>query len=292
MLKKLGLPEYIFGAAVLIVAASFLTYYLVDLRNFLGLRDAMFTLRPEYFYFDYMPFFFGHWGRNSGPAELLQYSGLAASVVIMAFCAGKVHSRMAIKPGEATVQNKKLFMFLLLMAIGLAVMLMEDAGNIRHTLMGYVQAWAGEPDQGLFGSAFELLYFAMVAGLPLFALLRYGSALKEYARARMYVWIAFAGYFLAASLSFIGTAFSMLMDRDVYTMAGEKFYDFSLRLGTDGLGEMWQVWDAAHWSFQIGFYLMDSLVEESIELIAAGAFVAAAITILIKIKKFDRKLAE
>jgi hypothetical protein len=99
-LKKIKLSEYIFIFGSLFVLASLIIFYLVDIRNISGSRDFLFNLRHEYFFFDYKPFFFQHWGRNSGFAEIVQWSLLGISAIVAAFSAGQIKEK-----------NKKLFNF-------------------------------------------------------------------------------------------------------------------------------------------------------------------------------------
>jgi len=164
--KHAKLPEYIFGFSVLIVLFSFGIFYLIDLRNIFGLRDALFNLNYEYFFFTYYPFFFQHWGRNGGFVEILQWLLLAGSVIMAAFSAGKLHFK-----------NKKFFRFWAILSVAFCLMLLEDAGEIRHVFMSYIQAMAGEIDQGIIGTLAEFVYFLILGFLPLYALIRYWKIL-------------------------------------------------------------------------------------------------------------------
>jgi hypothetical protein len=149
--KKLIMADKIFIFAISLVLFSFLAFLLVDLHNIFSLRDVLFNTKPYYFYFTYYPFFFQHWGRNSGIAEVFQFIFLGGAIMISAFIAGT-----RIKA------SKRQFNFWLLLAISLTLMLLEDAGNLRHTFMSYVQAIFVEPEQSWAGSSFELLYFAIL----------------------------------------------------------------------------------------------------------------------------------
>jgi hypothetical protein len=263
--KNFESPEYLMIGVIVFLLISMSAFYLIDLRNVFGLRDALFELKPVYFYYTYYPFFFQHWGRNSGAAEIFQWLFLAISVLMAAFVSGR------IKPG-----NKNLIKFWGLMSLAFVFMILEDAGDLRHTFMSYIQVIFDEPDQGWGGTSFELLYFAFLGGLPLYALMRYGwKELADFGRTRIYVITGFVFYFLASSLSFFGTALSGLLDKDLYTLAGEKFYLLCLKIGDAGLAERWEAWESVNWQLPIGFFLMDSLLEESLELIGASAFAIA-----------------
>ncbi len=271
--KGFKTPEYVILGSVVFVATSFLLFYLIDLRNLWGIRDWMFSLERVYFYFTYTPFFFQHYGRNSGFAEIAQW-GLLASAISLAFLlAGSVKSR-----------SVHLSSLCFLLGIGFVLMLVEDAGNLRHTLMSYVQLAAGEPDQGVVGTLFEGIYFAVLGGIPLYAFIRYGRSLREYGRAFMYMIIGFVLYASAAGLSFAGTAFQMLLDRDLYTIMGDIMISLSLRLGDEALPALWESWNSGNWLYQVGFFLMDSLIEENLEILAGAFLVAALLTVKQNIK--------
>lgn len=265
---RLTLAEVVFLSAIGAVILSFVLYYLIDLRNVFGIRDWLFALDSSYFYFTYTPFFFQHYGRNSGIAELIQFGLLGSAIFFAAYTAGLLYAT------KRTVSK-----FCMVLAIALLLFVFEDAGNIRHTLMSYVQVAAGEPDQGVVGTLFELIYFSILASVPLYGLWRYGSSITQYTKAFVYIVIGFLAYALAAGLSFIGSAFQMLLDRDVYTLLGEYFVAISLRLGDEDLPVLWQQWNEHNWLYQIEFFLLDSLIEENIEIIATAALLAGFITL-------------
>jgi len=269
---KIRTPEIIILTSSLFVILSFVLFYLIDLRNAWGLRDWLFSIDRVYFYFTYTPFFFQHYGRNSGFAELFQWGLLATGIIMTALLAGRLYEK-----------SRSLSRFFILMTIALTLILIEDAGDVRHMAMSYVQLAADEPDQGIFGTAFEGLYFAILGGIPLYALIKYGKELLDYKRAWWYTIIGFILHATAASLSFIGTAFQMLLERDVYTIMGDWLVALSYKLGTADLPDIWEAWNAGNWILQIGFFLMDSLIEENIELLGNAFLVAGTITIWQKI---------
>ncbi len=272
--KKISWPEYIFIFSLLAVIFSLLAFYFIDLQNIFSWRDKLFATKSDYFFFSYRPFFFHHWGRNSGIAETIQFLMLGFSAVGSAYLAGQYRSK-----------DKKMFKFWSIMSLGLLLMLLEDAGNLRHTFMSYIQAIFQEAEQGLAGTGFELLYFGVLGGIPLYALIRYGGVLGKIKKAKNYILTGFVFYFLAGGLSFIGTAFSKLIDKNFYTILGEKLYSLSLKLGDDQVAVIWENWEATNWRFPIGFFLMDSLIEENLEIIGAGAFLAGVISFLIYKKR-------
>lgn len=259
------MAKRILGLTSLFILLSWLAVYLIDLRNIFGLRDVLFNLKPDYFYFTYRPFLFQHWGRNSGLGELVQWFFLASSALLSVYTAGRIGR-----------ENKEISRFLIIMAIAFLLMLLEDAGDIRHTLMGYVQAIFKETEQGWMGTLTELLYFGVLAGVPLYGLIKYWKNLKEFLAVRKYLLTGFIAYALAGGMSFIGTALSGVFDTNFYTLLGEAFYNSSLYLGDQNLAALWQNYEEVNWDFPIGFFMVDSLLEESFELIGGAAFLGAS----------------
>lgn len=272
--KKLKTSDIVFLATIFLVLLSFLLFYLIDLRNVFGTRDLLLSADGRSFFFSYHPFFFQHWGRNSGVAEIIQYSFLGAGVLIAGFCSGFLYNR----------KEKRLSKFWLIMSIALLLMLLQDAGELRHVPMSYAMWAFGEVDQGLAGTLVELAYFAIMGGVPLYALIKYWKDISSYVRSKYYLLIGFVFYALAGGLSFVGTAFEGLLDKNVYNILGDYFYDFALSIGDDAVVTIWE-----ETSFNVRFFLMDSLLEENIELIGAGALLAAVLAFWASYKRVQMK---
>jgi hypothetical protein len=273
-LLGLKLPEIIFLFAIFSVILSFLLFYLIDLNNIFGLRDILISADQRYFFFWYQPFFFHHWGRNSGFAEIIQFTFLGLGVMVSAYSSGVLFYK-----------EKRLSKFWIIMSIALLFMLLQDAGDMRHLPMSYVQWMSGEIDQGIMGTSVELLYFAILGGIPLYALVRYWRDIKVYIRSKYYLLIGFFFYALAGGLSFIGTAFEGLMDSNIYNVFGEYFYNFALRLGDGNLVSIWE-----ETSFNVKFFLMDSLLEENLEIIASGSLLASIFAFLITYTRGEKTI--
>lgn len=247
-----------------LVILSYLAFYFIDLRNVFGLRDFLFATEGSYFFFSYRPFFFQHWGRDGGIAEVFQWFFLGTSALVAMFSATKMHSK-----------KRGLFMFWFLMSIAFVLMLIEDAGNIRHLTMSYVQWIFDEPDQGVMGTLAEFLVFSAIGGIPLYAIVRYWNDIKSFTKTKLYLLLGFVFYGLAVSFSFLGTAFEGILPVNLYTFIGKVFYDFAISLGDQNVEKIW-----AESSFNIEFFLMDSLFEENLELLGSGLLLAACISFL------------
>ncbi|MEJ6951032.1 hypothetical protein [Natronospora cellulosivora (SeqCode)] len=257
------LPVIIVGFAIVSILLSFILIYLVDLRNIFGLRDYLFSLDDSYFFYDYRPLLFQNWYRNGGIAELMQWSLLAASAFVSIFIAGKLHK-----------SRTNAYKFWRIMGIGFLLLLIEDAGDPRHTIRSFVQAIFRESIQGPMGSLSELIYFGILAFIIIFAVVKYRNVIKESSRCTRYFIIAFVSYALATSLSFFGTATGI----DLYGFLGENMFNWMLALGDEGLAHSWEMINLSEgWNY-IGFFLMDSMLEEAIELIGAASFLAGSIS--------------
>jgi len=267
-LRTITWPTWVLFGTTSYITLSFLFYYLIDLRNTWGARDWLFSTEGVYFYFTYTPFFFQHYGRDGGFAEVVQWGLLATTILLAAYYAGRL-----------SLEHARVSTFWAIMALGFMLMLLEDAGEVRHWLMSYVQWAAGEPDQGMVGTAFEGIIFLILGGIPIYGLWRYGNAIRAHGRVRLYMLAGIMSHAVAASLSFIGTAFQMTVDTDIYTVMGDTFKEWSLRIADPEVRELWNTWDAENWLYQVDFYLMDSFVEENIELLGNAFFLAAALSV-------------
>lgn len=267
--RSFGLPEYIILGSLGIIITSILLFYAIDVRNLWGMRDTLFGANTAPFYFTYRPFFFHHYGRNTGIAEIVQWTLLSITTAICFFQAGKFQ-----------LKDTVLSRFFLLFGISMLWMLVEDAGDIRQTLMSYVQALAGENDQGLFGTLFEGIYFAAVATLPLWALYQARHTLRIVPRALGYLSLGLVFRYIAGGLSFVGTAFDLLIDQNLYTRWGDQLMNLSYRLGDADLQPLWESWNLVYWDYPIGFFLLDSLIEENIEIIGNALFLAGVIYLI------------
>ncbi len=275
------LPDYIFVLAVFVVIISFLFFYLIDLQNVFGIRDYLFSIDQKFFPFSGHSLFFRHWGRNGGFAELFQFIFLLSSVIISAFIAA--HNRF---------KNKKIYYFWFIMSISFGLMLIEDAGEIRHTLRYYVQLIFNEQGQQIYGSFFEFIYFFILASIPLSAILLYGKFLLKVKKTRIYMVIGFSFYFLASVLSHLGTFFIAhisSISENIYDLLGGKLYHIFLKIGDN---ELIYLWEKNELQSFVSHYIFDSLIEENLEIIGSAAFLSASISYLIIINKKNKIISQ
>ncbi|UMZ74901.1 hypothetical protein [Natranaerofaba carboxydovora] len=252
---------YVVYFSVCILVLSFLMVYFFDLQNAFGVRDFFVEQ------YDTWPFFWYHWFKNGGPIEIIQYLflGLASLVSIR---------NASIDASINNNNTRHLKNFWYLMGFALLLMLIEDAGDPRHTIRIYVQAIVGEEEQGFFGTMTELIYFCALAFFPIYAFLRYGGrTLYQSTKTKIYFLIGFLFYAMATGASFAGSAFHSLIDKNFYMITGRYLLDILVTLGDQKTAELYSV--NKDW---ISFYLMDSPVEESLELLGASLLLAACIS--------------
>lgn len=191
---------------------------------------------------------------NDRPVEWAQWFLLVLAVVAAAYLAGRLHSHRRIMSSR----------FFFLLAIGLGLMLIEEAGDIRHAIGRDVGKLFGSEVLGIhYRVVSDVPYFAALAAVPLYAVLRYGTYAWESARMRLYLVAGVALYALAAISSGLRTL------GDFYVGVG-AWVDAVLLPGRFPVPEgMTQA--RGH------FYLVDSVLEESVELLAAAMMLAAVL---------------
>ncbi len=231
---------------------AWLAVILIDVANVFGLRDRLGIIVWATLF------------ANGRPTEWVQWYALGTTALLSAFHFGALprsnHERGS--PGDATIRGCALFWGVL--AVGVVLMLVEDAGNVRHEIRWFVEGVTGSPRHtGTIDKAVEFTYFAVVASVPLFALVRYGHHLRSYSTTLAYILSGYAFYGLAAA----GNATRNW--GGWYGVVGEWIllrFDMTVSDPGDTAGH-------GHW-------LVDALFEESLELMGAMFLLAAAVSFL------------
>jgi hypothetical protein len=192
---------------------------------------------------------------NNRPVEWVQWLLLGWAILQAGFVAGRL-------PDD----ERRLRGFVLLLGAGLVLMLFEDAGDARHVLSDYVEAALGSTILGLpHRVVADVPYFAVIAILPMLAVLRFGRDAWRSPTARRYLLLAYGLYAVAA----IGSGLRHL--GGLYMRVGGAL-DRLLLAGRFPPPDGGSRWEAAFW-------LMDSVVEETIESVAAAAMLAVMLAI-------------
>lgn len=247
-------PEVLLVLAVLWVAAAWAAIYFIDARDVLGWREALFAYSPDFAGTVPMMRFQLFTGRFT---EWLQWIILAMALVATGTVSGRLRQHGDV--GGAR--------FWLLLTIGLGLMLVEDAGDVRQDLRPYVAfVVSGQPDGAsdtLVGRLADLGFFAVIAFFPLYAILRHWRVPLRYAGAGWYLVLGFVAY----AVTQFGTAVSQI--NDSYARLGRWLHATVFHGGLlqpVGLDRQ-----------RMHFELIDGPVEESVELLGAALLLAAAL---------------
>lgn len=241
-------PAHLFiatsGVGVLLL--FWMLVVLVDLMNVAGLGDVWYEhMAPDYRDRAWMWRFLFCEG---SPAEIMQWFLLACAAGFAFVSTGQ---RREVGAGV----NDQEMRFWLLMGIAFLLLLVEDAGNLRARVADHAGYLMGPATRG----GAELAVFFVLAALPVSALVMHLRVALTNHVGRWYLLAGFALYGIGGGAS----ASRYLW----YDQAGTWLYTSVFR-GQLG-GEAWG--QHSH-----GFWIMDYLVEESIELLAATCMAAAA----------------
>ena len=152
-----------------------------------------------------------------------------------------------------------------LVGISAALLLIEDAGNPSHRVSGWASAVLGEGEVA--GRAGRLPVFVVVAGVPTYAIVRYWRSLRADRRSSA---LLLSGLGCYAFAGFSSVVLNVVWD--FYDRAGE-FVTHTL------LGERLARVPAGPWGGPeaTGALFMDTVYEETLELLAAGLILAGTV---------------
>ena len=188
---------------------------------------------------------------NRGPVEFAQWFALAWAIVVFAFSAGRMDRG----------RSPRLYSFLVVMSVALSLMLIEEAGDIRHTLRTSLSPVL----PGEVSPLIEPTYFVALAALPVYAVVRYGPGLLTWRTIRPYLVVGVISYGLAAGMSATESWFRLLR------RTGYFFHEVLPGSTLHVPGHA----DRDLWYFLFG----DGPVEETLELLGAVAFLALGLAV-------------
>lgn len=259
--KKRYLPELFVLLVLFYIITAWIISYLVDVHNYMGLRDTMVSSRALH-----PPVVWYALFREGGMTEILQWIFLG-STAFYARSLGK-----ELRTSEQSHASSFWFLF----SFAVFFMFMEDAFNIRHGLSFLARLVFSGFSPVLVRTFVEGIFFFVLGSIPVYALIRYGRDVLNYARTRRLMLGGFAAYALAVGAS--GSRYIY----DWYTGAGRFIHE------TIGRGSMLipPGWDVS----ELEFFLMDWIVEESIELLGASFLFAATLCFYAKVMKKENEL--
>lgn len=237
-------PGIVVAGTLGLLALSWLAVLAVDVLDLFGLRDFLFVRRASEY-----PYAFYHLFADNHPVEWAQWLLLVSAVVTVGVAAGMLRARREVAWG------------VVLLALALAVVALQDSGNQRHVAADLAAGVGGQ-------TAATLVSLAMLAAAGLLALgglLAAWPALRYRPAARNMFLAGYAVYGLMGVLDARSDVW--------YHRAGAAVLE-------RGLGG--RVLDApASWEpGLLEWLVMDAFVEESLELAAAGLLAAAALLLL------------
>lgn len=255
--------RYIIIAAVAYVVLAWLAFYFIDGQNIFGLRDMLINAglpNPSVWY---------HLYRWNGPTEILQWLALAGACITGAYIAGRLSDDGHTKGAS---------LFWLLLAVTLMLILIEDAGDPRHTIALYVRGAFPHVHSTIVSTIVEGIYFLILGSIPLYALLRFGRYAWSVPRARSYLLLGFGFYGTVAAFSGTRYIFHWFekAGRLLHLAATSGRYDLVTP----------QTWT----EYMVNFYLIDNLLVESIELIGGSFFLGASLVFLEQLRARPRFL--
>lgn len=233
-----------------ILGYLFLTWCLVFVWDFSGLVDHH-TLGWAFLF------------SEGSPTEWLQWITLAACILTC-----------GVLWGRAQAFGRAYAPFFGLLGIGLCLMLIEDAGNIRHGMSRLVLGMLQLPPRGLAKSVMDLFVYSLLAGLMVAPFVLYLRQLRPGTRPKILFLLGYAAYGLAAFSSasaYVGNWYARVGNSSVAASG----VDLEARVSWARMVE-----EAARGTRpDIGFWFMDFIYEESPELLGAGLILAALLSL-------------
>lgn len=242
-------PGLVIWIPVIYLGVAWALFLMVDVLNVAGAQEAAARRLA-------VPITWYYLFQEGGATEILQWLLLGGSGLTGAFLAGLL-SREDRDSGA--------HIFWALMALASVLMLIEDAGNPRHYLASLAGMSVSSHLRQTMVTLVEMGYYSLLASVPLYALWRHRSAAFKIPRVRRYLilgYLAYATASIASATRHLG---------EWYSAAGQLMHQL---LGGNLL--IPPGWDA----YTLNFFLVDWLVEESVELLGAAALFASALAFL------------
>lgn len=243
--------------AVFYILTMITICYLVDIMhvNVFGIRDIFTEVEEGVPLIMWVILF-----TEGSLTEILQWSLLAISAILAS--ATYIKSR----------KTKSAALAWFLLFIGLTIMFLEDSVNLRHELSDYIGQLAGHNTysiafhRGALRTTVELCFYSFLGGIMSVAFFKIMRDSSNAFKGKMYM---LAGYIFYAIAS-IASATRYI--KDWYAITGTLILNFLIK----GKDLTWSA-DSIIRNNPLGFWFMDYVVEESIELMGAACLLAAVI---------------
>jgi len=257
-------PVWLLLVPLVLIGLSLALTAAVDLYNVFGLREVV----ADRSLFPFLWFSLFHW------LQVLQWP--VGGVVIL-LCG--INAGLAWQAGR---QRARLMH--LVLGAGMVLMLVEDAGDVRHLIRIYVNR-ALLADVGDFSSLIimiELAYFAAIAAVMLYALGRFWRVWWPHVAARIGFLTGIGCYALATGSSWLGHALRGRFEEypDLYTLVGTYVLKAVYWLAP-GYREILEKDPDLIYGTPVQFVVMDHVYEESVELIGAFGLLVGVVAMLL-----------
>ncbi len=244
------------------IALAYIVVLAVDFFNLFNIQGMLLDRGIEVPLLWYLLF------AEEGPTEILQYLANIASVFTL-----------GILTGAMLVKKNPLTRYYLIFGVTMALLLLEDTGNLRHMIRSTITHSLGLEDgfRSLLGIGIEFVIYGLFGFLMLFSLYKIRHVVFRFPRALKFLLAGYAFYALAAVLS-----------------ASRNFMNWYSNLGEaiiEGLNlRSMQTWVVAgdaltdEFGRRLGFFLIDTLFEEALELLGAGLIFIGLLTLLLSLR--------
>ncbi len=198
--------------------------------------------------------------REASLTEVLQWIFLGLSVVL---------SLYLYRKHKEDLSNPAVW---LLLCLGLTLMFFEDSQNWRHRLSGSIGSYLGYDIYSLefrgstLRTSIEIIFYAVLGSIMSFSFYKIVTERSNPLKMKAYLCLGYLFYAIAA----IGSATRNI--EDWYARAGARMLDVLIQ----GRDLHWGV-ETLHNEYPLGFWFMDYLLEESLELLGAACILAAVI---------------
>lgn len=240
--------RYVVGAVLLALAVAWGLFLLVDVFDVAGLRGIVAAGFPI-------------WARLFSEGHVVEWGQW--------LCLGVAATLAGVVAGlQLATGNRRGASFWALIGLSAALLLIEDAGNPSHRVSRWASVLLGDGEVA--ARAGRLPVFVIVAGLPGYAIIRYWRELRADRSAGN---LLLGGIGCYAFAGFSSVVLNVVWD--FYERAGSFVTETLLRGRLAPLPPgPWGGPEAT------GAVLMDTLYEESLELLAAGLILAGAVAAL------------
>lgn len=258
-------PGIVFTGVMSFIIISLLFTVLFDIINVFGVKNIMVENLD-------VPYFWWHWWGT--PFDFVQFYFLGFGVMVMAINAGMTYER----------GDRHLFYFWGLLSIGMVLLTIEDASDIRSVIrMELIEKITGEGKYGFFGTVAELLHFAVLGVFMLYPVIRYRDVILKNAMLTKYFIIGYVSYAISQISSWAGSAFGEALEyNDLYQIIGDFLMPLIFVRNDLTQLALEKANEAYPW---FNFYLADRIWEESFELMGMGGIITAGVIFFVQYRK-------